>query len=294
MRFSLIVPTLGRTTELSRLLDSLLGQTFRRFEVIIVDQNPDDRLSPVICDYQNAFFPIRHIRTEKRGAARARNLGIPHASGQILTFPDDDCWYAPHVLQEMDIVFRDNPRWDVISIPARDPALDKPSLLGWQTGSVLVDRENIWGLIIEATSFHRRRALEAVGGFDATLGVGSGTAWGSGEGTDLVLRMLARGFRVQYHPVVCVFHRDQSRDAHNERKAYNYGVGMGRVLKIHQYPLLQVAQYIMRPFLGVLFYTLTAHRSAARYAWSMALGRWRGWRDLAPYQPELLTEENAL
>lgn len=44
-RFSLIVATIGRTAEFSVLLESLAGQETRDFELIVVDQNPDDRLS---------------------------------------------------------------------------------------------------------------------------------------------------------------------------------------------------------------------------------------------------------
>ncbi len=46
--FSLIVATLGRTDELIAFLESLVAQSERNFEVIVVDQNPDERLEPVI------------------------------------------------------------------------------------------------------------------------------------------------------------------------------------------------------------------------------------------------------
>ena len=51
MRFSLIVATLGRTAELRRLLESLAVQTHQDFEVIVVDQNTDDRVSQILAPF---------------------------------------------------------------------------------------------------------------------------------------------------------------------------------------------------------------------------------------------------
>ncbi len=90
MRFSLIVATLGRSTEISALLESLLAQGRDDFEVIIVDQNADDRVAPVLAPYAPRL-PIAHLRSAIRNANHARNLGLRAARGKIVTFPDDDC-----------------------------------------------------------------------------------------------------------------------------------------------------------------------------------------------------------
>jgi glycosyltransferase involved in cell wall biosynthesis len=88
---TLIVATVGRTQELSRLLESIAAQTLTSLELIIVDQNADDRVKKLLEDSVSSLLCI-HVRSAK-GLSRARNVGIDLASGRILCFPDDDCWY---------------------------------------------------------------------------------------------------------------------------------------------------------------------------------------------------------
>lgn len=66
--FSLIVTTKDRTRELADLLQSLDRQRFRSFELIVSDQNADDRLLPVLAPFRQQF-PLRHIRSAG-GASR--------------------------------------------------------------------------------------------------------------------------------------------------------------------------------------------------------------------------------
>ena len=64
---SMIVATLNRVDELERLLDSLDSQTYKDFEVIVVDQNPDDRLRPVL--ERHPGLSIQYLRSA-RGVSR--------------------------------------------------------------------------------------------------------------------------------------------------------------------------------------------------------------------------------
>src|SRR5450756_1841604 len=110
MRFSLIVATLQRTTELRRLFASLERQAYRDFEVIVVDQNPDDRLLPIIGAFA-AKLTIRRL-TCAPGLWRARNVGLREAKGDIVSFPDDDCWYDGGLLAIVNQRLTDHPEWD--------------------------------------------------------------------------------------------------------------------------------------------------------------------------------------
>jgi len=82
---SLIVATVNRVAEFDRLLCSLEEQSYRDFEVILVDQNPDDRLVPVL--RRHARLATQHLRSE-RGLSRARNAGLRAAKGDILASYD--------------------------------------------------------------------------------------------------------------------------------------------------------------------------------------------------------------
>ncbi len=70
MSISLILSTFGRAAELARFLAYLDKQTFRDFELLVVDQNPDDRVDRVL-DSRKSRFEIKHLRS-RTGLCRAQ------------------------------------------------------------------------------------------------------------------------------------------------------------------------------------------------------------------------------
>ena len=82
MKVSLIVATVGQTSEFHRLLASLDAQTYKNFELIVVDQNLDDRLENVIASFCDRLT-ITHL-TSPLGVSRARNAGIKKITGVIM------------------------------------------------------------------------------------------------------------------------------------------------------------------------------------------------------------------
>src|SRR5262249_2604201 len=94
---SLVTCTLGdRKERLARLLQSLAPQGFRAFELIVVDQNPPGYIDEIL-QTCGAGLRIKHVRSAP-GLSAARNVGLAQANGQIVGFPDDDCWYLPDTL----------------------------------------------------------------------------------------------------------------------------------------------------------------------------------------------------
>lgn len=108
---SLLVATINRTVELERFLASLDTQTYRNFEVIVIDQNPDDRLVPVLC--RHAGLAISHLRSG-RGLSKARNVGLRATKGEIIAIPDDDCWYPPQLLSTVAAWFASRSQTDLL------------------------------------------------------------------------------------------------------------------------------------------------------------------------------------
>jgi glycosyltransferase involved in cell wall biosynthesis len=283
MKFALIMATLGRTEEIERLLSSLAAQTHRDFELIVVDQNEDDRLlEPFLAPYRMKF-PILHLRSEK-GVCRARNAGLERVTGEVIGFPDDDCWYPPDLLERVAGFLID--RRDLDGITVRSvlvPEIDeRPTRVGagrFDEEAGLLNKTNMWVRAVAYTLFLRRSVVEAIGGFDESLGVGAGTPWGSAEDTDYSLRAVEAGFKIYYSPEVFVYHRPPPEDhpALIDR-AYRYGAGMGRVWRKHDYPLWFVAYYLLRPVGGAILSLLRGRGGEARYYFNSLRGRLRGWR----------------
>src|SRR5258706_3565716 len=103
MRFSLILATINRTAELEIFLNSLKLQTFRDFELIVVDQNSDYRLAPILENYAGVF-PINNLRSEK-GLSRARNKAIMAAGVENLAVTKADCWAPPKLFNGIHSTF---------------------------------------------------------------------------------------------------------------------------------------------------------------------------------------------
>ncbi|MCE2574199.1 glycosyltransferase family 2 protein [Komagataeibacter sp. FNDCR2] len=276
MFFSLIVPTLGRVGELRALLDSLTRQSLTTFEVIIVDQNGDDRLVPVVNDFTDRLN-ITHLRSTVRQCNHARNLGAKRAVGDIVTFPDDDCVYTDTVLQTVNELFAsfDKPDFITGSVITLEGLRGKSGR--WHPVETPINSHNVWTCLIEFNFFIRRTAFTATGGFDE--GVGPGTTFGSAEGQDLALRLLEKGFRGLYVPSLHIMHPDKPVTLTTAR-AYSYGLGMGHVMRKNHVGVATVGTFLLRSVMGGLVYLLKGDIPRARYYFLTFLGRIRGYLSL--------------
>lgn len=90
MRFSIIIPVFNVEKELRRCLDSVLNQSFKDFEVIVVDDGSTDG-SGYICDeYEKIDKRIKVVHQQNGGLASARNTGLDIAAGEYFVFLDSD------------------------------------------------------------------------------------------------------------------------------------------------------------------------------------------------------------
>jgi glycosyltransferase involved in cell wall biosynthesis len=231
-RFSLVVATMGRTTELAKLLASLEKQTYSDFEIIVVDQNDDDRLPPLI--QQSALSgKLTHIRSPQ-GVSRARNKGMDQARGEIIAFPDDDCWYPPDLLKNVDSWFSANPSYEILSVISRD-ADGIQSGNGWFQTSCDLNVLNLYRTSIGYGYFIRSHGIAWRTRFDEGIGPGADTPYLGGEDTDFILEAMKRGARGRYEAKWDIGHpRKAIRDAGiSKDRAYIYGKGMGFVQRKH-------------------------------------------------------------
>ena len=274
-RFSLILPTIGRWEEPERFLASLADQTFRHFELVVIDQNPDDKLTPILEAYGD-LYSILHLRTKRMGASAARNEGLRYSLSDLVAFPDDDCQYPPDLLERVALFFDHYPEIDGLTARLVDEQ-GQSSILDFDLEPGPLDAVNVWTRSIEATMFLRGKSAEAFR-FDETLGKGSGTAWESGEGTDYLLRLLAAGASLSYQPSLNVVHPQSvpPYDAKAMRRAYEYGCGKGRVLRKHEYPLRQRAKTLVEPLKQAAVCAADSRTAEAQYYWNVFRGRSRG------------------
>jgi len=274
MKFSLILATKDRVAEVDRCVRSLAAQSHGVLELIVVDQNEDNRLNRILSP-ASFPFPIMHLRSEP-GLSRARNVGLASATGDIISFPDDDCWYPSGLLARVASEFQRHPSLDGLTGRSED-GCGHPSGGSFSRCKGRVDTKNVWKQGISYTIFLRSSVCAAVGSFDEELGVGASTRFGSGEETDYLIRTIKLGFEIQYLPDLVVFHPNPILYNRNHCiKAFRYGVGMGRVLSKHRYATSFDLYAILRPLGGAVLSLFTLQVSKAAYHLAIARGRLSG------------------
>jgi glycosyltransferase involved in cell wall biosynthesis len=280
VRVSLILATVCRTWEVARFLDSLVRQSYRDWELVVVDQNPDARLKPILDAYVGCVGPIYHLRAE-RGLSRARNVGLGHIAGDIVGFPDDDCWYPPDLLERVVGFFE--LEQGTAGLCGRASDEHGRSVMGrWAPSAGPIGLSNVWYTGVSFTIFLRTEAVSAVGPFDERLGVGSGTCWGSGEETDYLIRAIKLGFKLWYDPTIAVYHPEPFEYlplSQLARRSYRYARGMGFVIGKNAYPLWRAARLVARPLGGVAVYCALGRFRKAGISLATFAGRFLGWAD---------------
>jgi len=267
--FDLVVATVGRTDELAGLLDSLRAQTHREFRVVVVDQNDDDRVEPLLAA---SALETLWLRSE-RGLSRARNAALAQLEADVVAFPDDDCAYAPELLAIVAARLAERPELD--GVTGRIADAEGRSSQSWKTDRALLDRSNLWNRANSATMFLRRELVERVGPFDEQLGLGSGRPWESGEEIDYLVRALDAGARIEYDPSLVVRH-ELVRD--DPAVGARDGATVGYLLRKHGYPARMRARMLVRPLGGALVALGRRDLGRARYYAAVFGGRIRGLR----------------
>ena len=105
---SIIVPVYKTEKQLRRCIDSILAQTFKEFELILIDDGSPDGC-PAICDeYAEKDNRISVIHKENEGLAEVRNVGVRAAKGQYIGFVDSDDYIEPDMYERLYTELKEN------------------------------------------------------------------------------------------------------------------------------------------------------------------------------------------
>ncbi|MDM0113964.1 glycosyltransferase [Variovorax sp. J22R133] len=270
--------TLGRIDEVLQFVLALELLDCDDFELIVVDQNADERLQKA-CSALNVKYPLHYIRSPNaRGLSRGRNIGIARASGDIVCFPDDDCLYPPSLIKKVLARFHET---GADMVCGRAAAPDGRSINGrFEKTAQRVTLRNVFTTQIEWVVFFKRPVLEQLKGYDEDIGVGASTPWQACEGPDITIRALEAGFTVYYDPEVFAHHPELNThqpDRAMREKARGYARGMGHVIAKHACGFLYLANYLVRPAGGACLSLLKGKAGRALYYLNVAIGRAEGY-----------------
>ena len=247
-KFSLVLCTINRKREVDKFLESLARQTFKRFEVIIVDQNKDGLLDETIKKWQNLLM-IKHIKVDFQGLSKARNFGIQYIKGNLIAFPDDDCEYQPSTLEKAEIFLRQNPNSSIVIGRQISKLYETNGGESAQAKEIKSSLDVFKSKAISFVIFGRSNAITQLGPgfFDEKLGVGSGTIWGSGEETDFLIRAKKLGVTIFKQPAIEIYHPEKIS---SPRRCLYYGLGRYKVINKNK--------------LGFIIYTINVLQPLAR------------------------------
>ena len=101
-KVSIIVPVYNVEKYIDKCLDSLVNQTLKDIQIIIVNDGSKDDSIKIIKEYQEKYGnKIKYLEKENGGLSDARNYGIPYAEGEYIAFLDSDDYIEKNAYEEM-------------------------------------------------------------------------------------------------------------------------------------------------------------------------------------------------
>lgn len=106
---SVIIPVYNREDYIGEAIESVLNQTYKNFELIIVNDGSTDNTENIVKGYAEKDKRIKYFYQENQGAYSARNKGIEESNGEFISFLDSDDKYFPYALEKMVYLFQTLP-----------------------------------------------------------------------------------------------------------------------------------------------------------------------------------------
>lgn len=231
-KVSVIIPTYKRSEYLERAIDSVLNQTYSNIEIIVVDDNnPSSTYRTNTINKMQKYKcneKVKYIQnTENLGGALARNVGITKATGDLITFLDDDDIYLPRKI-ETQLKYMVENNYDLTFTDVRIHNT-KDTLIDYRQHKYIKNFANkellkyhiMYHLTPTATYMFKRQSIVDLGGFDDVQ---------MGQEFMLMLKAINNGFKIGYIPIADVIQyvHDGERISvgqnklDNEIKMYNY------------------------------------------------------------------------
>lgn len=173
---SVVLPTFNRAALLPKAVESVIRQTWKSWELIVVDDGSTDDTFSVINPYIERHGCIRYLKHRNRKLNMTRNAGIQAAFGTWITFLDSDDSYVPEHLETRIQFMRENPEIDLIAG-------------GFYTEGEIFVRDcynpramiDIRKCILGPTLFGKREVFLALGGFRPLDYAGETELWTRAE-----------------------------------------------------------------------------------------------------------------
>lgn len=229
--FSIIIPLYNRPAEIRELLDSLVQQTYKHFEVVVVEDGSTEKSEDIVASFRDRL-EVKYFFKENSGPGLSRNYGAERASGDYFIFLDSDCIVPAEYLQEIENELSISPV-DAFGGPdrAHESFTDRQKAINYSMTSILTTG-GIRGKKKSMEKFHprsfnmgfSRRVFETTKGF-------SGMRFG--EDIDMSIRIMEAGFQTRLFPAAYVYHKRRTSWKKFFKQIYNSGIARINLYLLH-------------------------------------------------------------
>lgn len=231
MLFSVVVPVFNRPGEVDELLESLTRQTFKDFEVIIVEDGSSIPCKGICSKYDNRLH-ITYIEKENSGPGQSRNCGAERASGDFLLILDSDVVLSEGYMKAVSDELHNAPA-DAFGGPDRAHASFTPvqraisySMTSFfTTGGIRGGKKKLDKFYPRSFNMGIRRSVyRQLGGFSDMR---------FGEDIDFSIRIFKGGYKCRLFPEAWVWHKRRTDFRKFYRQVYNSGIARINLYKKH-------------------------------------------------------------
>lgn len=232
MKYSLIIPVYNRPNEVDELLQSLLEQCFKDFEVIVVEDGSSIPCADVVSKYEN-LLPIHYYAKSNSGPGQTRNYGADRSKGEYLVVLDSDCILPPGYLNAVEEELDREPA-DAFGGPdrAHESFTDVQKAINYAMTSFFTTG-GIRGGKKKMDKFYPRSFNMGIKA-DVYRALGGFSKMRFGEDIDFSIRIFKGGYRCRLFPEAWVWHKRRTDLKKFFKQVHNSGIA--RINLYKKYP----------------------------------------------------------
>lgn len=264
-KYSVIIPVYNRPVEINELLESLTQQTYKNFEVIVVEDGSTDRCE-LVCQQYEKILEIQYFFKKNSGQGFSRNFGFERATGDYFVQFDSDAIIPPNyfeiVERELDIHKFDafgGPDASAPGFTATQKAINYAMTSVFTTGGIRGQKKNLGGQF-HPRSFNfglSKQVYNLVGGYKLTR---------MGEDIEYSIRIIKHGFNVGLISEAFIYHKRRTSLIQFFKQLHFFGrarINISRFFPdelklVHYFPLLFTLFLFSIPLLYLINFALGA------------------------------------
>ena len=256
MKYSFIIPVYNRPDEVDELLDSLTRQTFREFEVVVVEDGSVVPCKDIVDKYADRLS-IHYYNKANSGPGQTRNYGVDRANGEYMLILDSDCILPDRYLEAVESEL-DKQKADAFGGPDRahesftdvQKAINYAMTSFFTTGGIRGGKKKLDKFYPRSFNMGvRKDVYQALGGFSKMR---------FGEDIDFSIRIFKGGYQCRLFPEAWVWHKRRTDLKKFFKQVHNSGIA--RINLYKKYPeSLKLVHMLPALFtLGVVFLFLAS------------------------------------